>query len=109
VRASVRGAKPAPALEKLLAGIQSTIPKLVRLQRGPAKRVPRAIEGAVAAAVDWSNAYATAGVKPLFCVRSSIDAMKEASGWIELALRGTEAITPAIKTDPPPQLKGEDE
>ena len=109
VRVSARGAKPTPALEKLLAGLQSAVPRIIRLQRGPAKKVPRAIEGAVTAAVDWSNAYATAGPRPLFCVRSSIDAMKEASGWIELALRGTEAIAPAIKTDPPPQLKGEDE
>ncbi len=109
VRIAVRGGKPTPELEKLLAGVQSALPKIVRIQQGAAKKLPRAIENAVTAAVDWSNAYATAGKHPLRCIRANIDAMKEAATWIELALRGTESIAPAVKTDPPPQGKPEDE
>jgi hypothetical protein len=109
VRVAVRGGKPTRELERLLAGIQSAIPKIVRIQQGPAKRLPRAVEGLATAAVDWSNAYATAGPKPLACVRAGIDAAKEAANWIGLSARGTEAIAPAIKTDPPPQQKVEDE
>jgi len=109
VRVSVRGGKPTVELEKLLAGIQSAVPKIVRAQQGAARRLPRAIEAAVTASVDWSNAFANAGPKPLLCIRSSIDAMKEAATWIDLAARGTEAIAPAIKTEPPPQAKGEEE
>jgi len=109
VRISVRGGKPTPELEKLLAGIQSAVPKIVRIQRGAAKKLPRAIEVASTAAVDWSNAFATAGKHPLLCLRANIDAMKEAGGWIDLAVRGAEAIGPAIKTEPPPRPRGEDE
>jgi hypothetical protein len=96
----VRSGKPTPELERLLAGVQAAVPKIVRLQQGAAKRLPRAIEMAVTASVDWSNAYATAGPKPLLCIRNDVDAMKDAVNWIDLALRGTEAIGPAIKTDP---------
>jgi hypothetical protein len=109
VRVSARGGKPTPELERLLAGIQSALPKIVRLQQGSAKRLPRAIENAVTAAVDWSNAFATAGPRPLHCIRANIDAMKEASTWIELAVRGAESVVPAVHTDPPPRAKGEDE
>ncbi len=109
VRVAVRGGKPTPALEKLLAGVQSAVPKIVRLQQGAGKRLPRAMEGAITAAVDWSNAYATAGVKPLGCVRAGIDAMRESAKWTDLTVRGIEAIAPAIKTDPPPPPKADDE
>lgn len=109
VRLSSRGGKPTAELERLLAGIQSAVPKIVRAQQGAAHRLPRAIEGAITAAVDWSNAYANAGPKPLLCLRANIDALKEAATWIELAARGTEAIAPAIKTEPPLQPKSEDE
>jgi hypothetical protein len=109
VRVAVRGGKPTPELEKLLVGIQSAVPKIVRLQQGAAKRLPRAIEVAVAASVDWSNAFATAGKKPLLCIRNNVDALREAAGWIDLAVRGAEAVAPAIKTDPIPQGKAEEE
>jgi hypothetical protein len=109
IRIAVRSGKPTPELERLLAGVQSALPKIVRLQQGPAKKLPRVIENAVTAAVDWSNAYATAGKHPLRCVRANIDALKETATWIELATRGTESIGPAVKTDPPPQGKSEDE
>ena len=109
VKVAVRGGKPTPDIEKLLAGIQAAVPKIVRIQQGSAKRLPRAIEGVASAAVDWSNAYATVGTKPLGCVRASIDAVKDTANWIGLSARGTEAIGPAIKTDPPPQQKVEDE
>lgn len=109
VRISVRSGKPTAELERLLAGVQSAVPRIVRAQQGAARRLPRAIEGAITASVDWSNAFANAGPKPLLCLRSSIDALKEAATWIDLAARGTEAIAPAIKTEPPPQPRAEDE
>jgi hypothetical protein len=102
VRVAVRGGKPTPEIQKLLAGVQSAIPKIVRVQQGAAKRLPRAIENVVAASVDWSNTFATAGKKPLFCLQSNNAALKEAATWIENARRATEAIAPAIKTDPIP-------
>jgi hypothetical protein len=109
VRLAVRGGKPTPELERLLAGIQSAVPKIARLQQGAAKRLPRAIETAVAASVDWSNAFATAGAKPLVCIRNNVEAMKDAANWIDLAVRGAEAIAPAIKTEPVQLGKPEDE
>ena len=102
-------AATADKLRVALAGVQAAVPKIVRLQQGAAKRFPRAIEVAVAGLVDWSNAYATAGAKPLLCIRNNVDALREAAGWIDLAVRGTEAIAPAIKTDPIPQGKAEEE
>ena len=109
VRVAVRGGKPTPELEKLLAGVQSAVPRIVRIQQGPAKRLPRAIEGVVTASVDWSNTFATAGKKPLFCLQTSNAALKEAATWIELSVRGAEAIAPAIKTDPIPTGKPDDD
>ena len=109
VRVSVRGGKPSPEIEKLLAGVEAAVPRIVRIQQGPAKRLPRAIDQAVTASVDWSNSYATAGKRPLFCLGENTRALKEAETWIELAVRGAEAIAPAIKTDPLPMGKPEDE
>jgi len=109
VRVAVRSGKPTPELERLLAGIQSAIPKIVLLQQAAAKTLPHALEGAVTAAIDWSNAYATASPKPLACVRSGIDRMKETAKWIEVTAQGTESIAPAIKTEPPPPPKSDDE
>ncbi len=106
---AVRGGKPTPELERLLAGIQSVIPRIVLLQQAAAKTLPHAIDGEVTAAVDWSNAYATSAPKPLACVRAGIDGMKETAKWIEVTARGTEAIAPAIKTEPPPPPRGDDE
>jgi hypothetical protein len=100
VRVAVRAGRPAPDLERALAGIQSAVPKIARLLEGPAKRVPHAIDNVVAAAIDWSNAFATAGPKPLLCIRMELDALRDAAKGIELAARGAEAIAPAIKTDP---------
>jgi hypothetical protein len=109
VRAAIRGGKPTPELERLLAGVQVAVPKILRIQQGMAKRLTRAIDTAATASVDWTNAFTTAGARPLFCIRKNIDAMKEAEKWIELDVRATEAILPAIHTDPIAQGKPEDE
>jgi hypothetical protein len=89
--------------------VEAAVPKIVRIQQGPAKRLPRAIDQAVSASVDWSNTFATAGKRPLFCLSENTRALKEAETWIGLALRATEAIAPAIKTDPILTGKPEDE
>jgi hypothetical protein len=109
VRVAIRGGKPTRELQRALAGVQSAVPKIVRLQQGAAKRLPHAIESAITAGVDWSNAFATAGPHPLLCIRSNVDALHEAAKWLELATHATDAIGPAIKTDPPPQGKPEEE
>jgi hypothetical protein len=91
-------------LEKLLAGIQIALPRILRVQQGTGKRLPRAMEKVSAAAIEWSNAYATAGAKPLFCVRTAIDVMKAAAEGIDTALKGALVVQPALKVAEPPPL-----
>ncbi len=102
VRVALRAGRPKPELERVLAGVQSAVPKIVRLLEGPGKRIPHAVDNAVAAAVEWSNAFATVGPKPLLCIRADVDALKDAANGIILAARGAEAVAPAIHTDPIP-------
>jgi hypothetical protein len=109
VKVTARGPKITADLEKALAGVQAAVPKIVRIQQGVGRKLPRALEAAVTASIDWSNTFATAGARPLFCIRKNSDVLKEAATWIDLGLRGTETIAPAIKTDPVPLGKPEDE
>jgi hypothetical protein len=104
IKLTQKGKARRPDLEKLLAGIQIALPRILRIQQGSSKRLPRAMEKVSAAAVEWSNAYATAGAKPLFCVRTAIDVMKAASEGIDTAVKGSLVVQPALKTaEPPPQ------
>jgi hypothetical protein len=89
-------------LEKLLAGIQIALPRILRVQQGAAKRLPRAMERVSAAAIEWSNAYATSGARPLFCVHTAIEVMKAAAEGIDTAVKGTLVVQPALKTAEPP-------
>jgi hypothetical protein len=110
VRVTAKGqGKQSPELQKMLAGVQSAVPKILKLVDGAGKRWPRAMEIASAAGVEWSNAYATVGAKPLFCIRQSLDVMKEASAWIDTTVKAADPIRPAIKTDPPVTQKADDD
>jgi hypothetical protein len=107
VHVVVRGGKPGPELVKLLYGVQAAVPKILR-QQAAAKRLSRALQNAVAASLEWSNAYGTVGQKSFACIRASADMMKQAADTIDLVLRGTDAVASAVKTDPVPLGKGED-
>jgi hypothetical protein len=106
VRIEVKGGKQNAELQKLLAGLQAGLPRLMRISDGVSKKMPRAMEGISAAAIEWSNAYATSGPKPLSCVRASLDGMKAAADATEIAVRGSEGwkplILPLIKPAAPP-------
>ncbi|MFT3773966.1 MAG: hypothetical protein QM820_52020 [Minicystis sp.] len=110
VRITVKGGtnKQSPELQKLLAGLQAGLPRIMRVAEGSSKKMPKAIEGISNAAIEWSNAYATAGAKALSCVRAGLDLMKAGNDEIDIAVKGSEAfkplITPLLKpADPPPQ------
>ncbi len=100
----VRGGRPGPELAKLLYGVQSAVPKILR-QRAAAKRLARALQTAEAASVEWSNTYAKVGHRPYRCIRASVAMMKEAGNSLDLVLQSTEAVANAIKTDPVPMSK----
>jgi hypothetical protein len=103
----VRGTRPGPGLVKLLYGVQSVAPKILR-QQAAAKRLARALQNAMAASVTWSNTYSTVGQKPFACIHASVARMKEAGASVDVVLQAIEAIAGAIKTDPVPMAKIED-
>jgi hypothetical protein len=103
----VRSGRAGPGLLRLLYGVQSAVPKILR-QQAAAKRLARALQNAMAASVEWSTAYATVGQKPFACIRASVDVMKEAGASIDLVLQAIDAVARAIKTDPVPMGKTED-
>lgn len=112
VRITVKGPnKQTPALQKLVAGLQAGLPRIMRVTDGTSKKMPRAIEGISAGAIEWSNAYATSGVKALSCVRAGLDGMKASAAAIDIAVKGSEAfkplITPLLKPAeaPPPRAE----
>jgi hypothetical protein len=107
VRATVKGGKQSVELQKLLTGLQAALPRILRVQDGTSKKLPRAMDLVSAAAIDWSNAYATAGPKPLSCVRAAIDGMKDGAAAIDTSVSGSQALKPLIQpllkpTEPPP-------
>ena len=107
VRVTVKGGKQNAELQKLLVGMQASLPRIFRAQDGLARKLPRSMEAVGAAAIDWSNAYATAGPKALACVRAAIDGVKDAAVAVDTAAKGSEVIKPMIQpllkpTDPPP-------
>jgi len=107
VRVTVKGGKQNAELQKLLTGMQAALPRIFRVQEGLARKLPRSMEAVEAAAINWSNAYATAGPKALACVRAAIDGVKESALAVDTATRGSEAIKPMIQpllkpADPPP-------
>jgi hypothetical protein len=103
----VRSGRAGPALVKLLYGVQSAVPKILR-QQAAAKRLARALQNAMSASLVWSGAHATAGEKPYICIRASVDMMKAAGASIDLILRGADAVVGAIKTDFVPMPRTED-
>jgi hypothetical protein len=107
VHVVVRGGTPDPNLVRLLYGVQSAAPKILRHQ-GAAKRLTRALQRATGASLDWSNTYATPNQKPYLCIHANVDAMKDALAGMDLVSRGIEAIASAIKTDPVPLGKKEE-
>lgn len=102
----IRAGKPGPELVRMLLGIQTAVPKILR-QHASAKRLARALQTAMGASSDWATAHAVVGQKPFVCIRGTVDAMKDAAAAIDLDLRGTEAIAQSVKTDPVPVLKKE--
>jgi hypothetical protein len=101
VHVVIRGGNPSPELVKLLYGVQSAVPRILR-QRAAAKRVTRALQVATAASIGWSTSFSGAGQRPLTCVRAAVDAMKDALAAVDLCSRGADAVADAIKTDPVP-------
>ncbi|APR84062.1 keratin associated protein [Minicystis rosea] len=99
--------KQTPELQKLLTGLQAGLPRLMRVTDGTSKKMPRAIEGISAAAIEWSNAYATSGAKALSCVRTGLDSMKAGADAIDIAVKGAGAfkplLTPLIKPPDAPR------
>ena len=102
----VRSGRAGPELVKLLHGVQSAVPKILR-QQAAANRLARALLTATTASVEWQTAYTTVGQKPFACIRASVDMMKEAGAAIDAVLRSAEAVAGAIKTDPVPMGKAE--
>ena len=108
VHISVKGGKQTAELQKLLTGMQAALPRILRVNEGVSKKLPRAIETISAGAIEWSNAYATAGPKALSCVRAALDAMKAGVVAVDVAVKGSEAYKPLIApllkpAAPPPQ------
>jgi hypothetical protein len=102
IRVLSKGGKQNADTQRFLAGVQSAYPKILRLLLGVGKKLPRAMEVAQTASVDWSNTYATANAKGLFCVRTAIDVLKASEANIDVAVKGASGIQPALKTDPLP-------
>lgn len=107
VHVTVKGGKHLVELQKLLAGMQSALPRILRITEGTTRRLPKATENISAGMIEWSNAFATAGAKPLACVRAGLDGMKAGSDAVEVAVKGAEAYKPLIApflkpADPPP-------
>lgn len=96
VHITVKGGKHLVELQKLLAGMQASLPRIVRVAQGTTRRLPKATENVSASVIEWSNAFATSGDKPLACVRLALDKMKEGSASIALAVQGAEAYKPLI-------------
>lgn len=108
VRITLKGGKQNAELQKMLAGLQASLPRILRVNEGLSKRLPKAIDTISAGAIEWSNAYATSGPKALSCVRAALDGMKAGSNAVEVAVKGSEAYKPLIvpllkPADPPPQ------
>jgi hypothetical protein len=102
VKVVAKGGKQNADLQRLFWGLQIALPKILRLAQGPGKRLPRAMEGVISAGVDLSNAAATAGPKPLFCLRASREALREAQGVITVSAKATEGFAGALKEGAPP-------
>lgn len=108
VHVTVKGAnKQTPELQKLLAGLQAGLPRIMRVAGGTSKKMPKAFEGISSAAIEWSNAYATSGAKALSCVRAGLDGMKDGANSIDIAVKGSDAFKPLLAPflkppDPPP-------
>jgi hypothetical protein len=108
VRITVKGGKQTVELQKLLAGLQAGLPRIMRVADGSSKKLPKAIDGISASCIEWSNAYATSGAKALSCVRAGLDQMKAGADAIDLSVKGSEAmkalIVPLLKPpDAPPK------
>lgn len=105
IRITAKGGKQTAEVQKLLAGLQAGLPRIYRITEGTSRKLPRAIEGISAAAIEWSNAYATAGVKGLSCVRAGLDGMKAGLDGVEIAVKGADAwkplLTPLVKPEAP--------
>jgi hypothetical protein len=99
VHVVVRGGTPDFPLVKLLFGVQSAVPKILR-QQAAAKRLTRALQTTMSASAEWSDTFAIVGPKPLSCIRAFSDTMKSALAAVELCSVGSDAVAGAIKTDP---------
>lgn len=97
VRITAKGGRQNADFQRLLAGLQAELPKIIRLREGSAKRLSRAIEGMIAGGVDMTNANALAGERALFCVRSASDAAKASQDAMDVAVKGSEWIMRALK------------
>ena len=97
IRVTAKNGKQTPELQRLLIGLQTTLPKLVRTRQTRSKKLLRGMAGVVAGGVEMTNAYATAGARALFCVRVASDAIKEAEETIDVAIKGSEGIMGALQ------------
>lgn len=109
VRVVPKGGRVTPDMERFFVALQASLPKILRLQVGTGKKLHRGMHGAVGSSVDWTNAYPTAGAKALFCVHSTMVALKEAETSIDVAIKGSSGILTAVKAEGLPAAHGDDQ
>ncbi len=101
VKVTAKGGKQTASMQRLFAGIQTALLKIIRLQQGFGQRLPRAVETLSAAAIDWTNAAATAPPATLLCVRTGSDAARDASATINTASQAAAQIQTSLKAGEP--------
>jgi hypothetical protein len=97
IRVTAKNGRQTVELQKLLYGLQINLPKLARIRQGTSKKLAHAVELMVAAGVEMTNTYALAGPKALVCVRTATDAAKEGAEFMDVAVKGAEAVPRALK------------
>jgi hypothetical protein len=97
IRITAKNGRQSVELQKVLYALQTNLPKLARIRQGSSKKLAHAIEMMVSAGVEMTNTYALAGPKALLCVRTASDLAKEAAEFMDIAVKGAEAVPRSLK------------
>jgi hypothetical protein len=91
VKITVTG-KASSDIQKLVAALQVTLPKIVKIQLGTGKKIVSSVAAVGQAGADLKSAAASAGAKALVCIAAGIKATATASASINVNVQASASV-----------------
>jgi len=84
-------------VEKLVASLQVSLPKILELQLGTAKRLAASVTGVVKAGVEVKDVAASAGLQAATCITAAVAASVSASASIDVNVSASASVGGSAK------------